>query len=207
MGAVDEVDAVGGAVVAPGHTVGSRGTLNAPAVGWRMRGLVIGRFQPFHEGHRYLIEELAEDVDEVVVGIGSEGSSHTAKNPFTSGERVQMVQNVLDTIEATTYLIPISDVERNAVWVKHIETICPAFDVAYTNNHLVERLFREDGYEVRGTPLHNREEYHGAEIRDRVVEGEPWRDLVPEEVAAVIDEIDGVERLRKITRDDEPDEE
>lgn len=172
-----------------------------------MRGLVIGRFQPFHEGHRYLIEELSDDVDEVIVGIGSEGRSHTAENPFTSGERVQMVQNVLDTIDATTYLIPISDVERNAVWVKHIETICPSFDVAYTNNHLVERLFAEDGYEVRRTPLHNREEYHGAEIRDRIVEGEPWRDLVPDEVGAVIDEIDGVERLRKITRDDEPDDE
>lgn len=168
-----------------------------------MRGLVIGRFQPFHEGHRYLIEELASDVEEVVVGIGSEGRSHTRTNPFTSGERVRMVQDVLDTVDATTYLIPISDVERNAVWVKHIETICPSFDVAFTNNHLVERLFREDGYEVRGTPLHNRDEYHGAEIRERIVDGEPWRGLVPDEVSAVVDEIGGVERLRKITNEDE----
>lgn len=164
---------------------------------------MIGRFQPFHRGHRYLVEHIDEEVDEVVVGIGSEGQSHTLQNPFTSGERVQMVQNVLDELDAKTYLIPISDVDRNAVWVTHIEAICPAFDVAYTNNHLVERLFAEAGYEVRGTPLQNREEYHGAEIRERIVEGDPWRDLVPDAVEAAIDEVDGVERLRKISRDDE----
>jgi len=169
-----------------------------------MRGLVIGRFQPFHEGHRRLVERIADDVEEVVVGIGSAGQSHTKRNPFTSGERVQMVQNVLDEVDAKTYLIPIADVERNAVWVKHIETLCPRFEVAYTNNPFVERLFEEDGYEVRGTPLHNREEFCGSEIRRRMLAGEEWTHLVPDPVVAGIEEIDGVERLRKIESTDDP---
>ena len=168
-----------------------------------MRGLVIGRFQPFHEGHRYLIEQIAEDVDGVVVGIGSAGQSHAAKNPFTSGERVGMVQPVLDEMDAKTYLIPIPDIDQNAMWVKHVDTLCPAVGVAYTNNPWVQRLFEEDGYEVRETPLHNRDEYHGAEIRERIVEDEAWRHLVPDPVQDGIDEVDGVARLRTITRDDE----
>jgi nicotinamide-nucleotide adenylyltransferase len=172
-----------------------------------MRGLVIGRFQPFHEGHRYLVEQIASDVDEVVVGIGSAGRSHSVKNPFTSGERVNIVQNVLDGMETMTYLIPVEDVEENALWVRDVEMHCPAFDVAYTNNHLVERLFEEAGYEVRRTPLHNREEYHGAEIRQRMIDGEDWEHLVPDEVVVAVDEIGGVERVRKIAKDDEPDEE
>lgn len=44
-----------------------------------MRGLLIGRFQPFHLGHEYLIERIDEAVDEVVVGIGSAGESHSKK--------------------------------------------------------------------------------------------------------------------------------
>ena len=63
--------------------------------------------------------------------------------------------------------------------MKYIGTVCPRFDVVYTNNHLVERLFEEAGYEVRRTPLHNREEYRGAERRRRIADGEPWRDLFP----------------------------
>lgn len=171
-----------------------------------MRGLVIGRFQPFHEGHRFLIEEIADDVDEVVVGIGSAGRSHTAKNPFTSGERINIVQNVLDELDVKTYLIPVEDIEENAMWVRQVEIRCPNFEVAYTNNHLVERLFEEAGYEVRGTPLHNRDEYHGAEIRERMIDGDDWEHLVPDPVVEAIDEIGGVRRLRKITNEDVPDD-
>lgn len=168
-----------------------------------MRGLIIGRFQPFHLGHEYLIERIGEDVDEIVVGIGSAGQSHTTKNPLTSGERVHIVQNALDEIDAKTYLIPIFDVDRNAMWVRHVETICPAFEVAYSNNPFVERLFSEEGYEVRGTPLHERDRYRGSEIRRRMLAGESWRRLVPDPVPAAIEEIGCIERLRKITDDDE----
>lgn len=171
-----------------------------------MRGLVIGRFQPFHYGHRYLIEEIAAEVESVVVGIGSAERSHSVENPFTSGERVHIVQHVLDELDDRTYLIPIDDIDQNSMWVSHVETLCPAFDVAYTNNHLVERLFEEAGYEVRRTPLHNRDEYHGAEIRRRMIDGEEWEHLVPDPVVDAVEEIGGVERLRKIDRDDEPED-
>lgn len=169
-----------------------------------MRGLVIGRFQPFHLGHQYLINHIDEEVDEVIVGIGSAGQSHSLKNPFTSGERVHLVQDSLDELDTKTYLIPIADIERDAMWVKHIEILCPAFDVVYSNNPFVERLFEEEGYEVRGTPLHNREEYCGSEIRRRMLDGEDWEHLVPDPVVEAIEEIDGVERLRKIDETDEP---
>lgn len=167
-----------------------------------MRGLLIGRFQPFHLGHRYLIEQVDEAVDEVVVGIGSAGQSHTRENPFTAGERVHLVQDALEELDVKTYLIPIADIERNAMWVTHIETLCPEFDVVYSNNPFVERLFEEAGYEVRGTPLHERDRYCGSEIRRRMVAGDRWRHLVPDPVAAAVDDIGGVARLQKITDDD-----
>jgi nicotinamide-nucleotide adenylyltransferase len=171
-----------------------------------MRGFVIGRFQPFHLGHRHLIEHIDDRVDRVIVGIGSADRSHSASNPLTSGERVRVVQDALDEMDARTYLIPIVDVDRDAMWVRHLETVCPAFDVAFTNNPFVERLFAEAGYEVRGTTLHNREEYRGAEIRRRMLEGEPWEHLVPDVVASDLADIGVVDRLGKVAATDEPDD-
>lgn len=169
-----------------------------------MRGLLIGRFQPFHLGHRYLIEDIATDVEEVVVGIGSSECSHTECNPFTSGERVHFVKDALDEMDAKTYLIPIDDIEQNALWVRHVEMLCPSFDVVFSNNPFVERLFEEAGYEVSGTSLHNRKKYRGAEIRRRMIADESWDHLVPDPVIEAIEEIGGVERLRAIARDDAP---
>jgi nicotinamide-nucleotide adenylyltransferase len=167
-----------------------------------MRGFFIGRFQPFHNGHRALVEGMAEEVDELVLGVGSAGQSHTPRNPFTAGERVVAVERAVDHIDVTTYTVPIEDIERHSIWVSHVRSMTPPFDVAYSNNPLVIRLFKEAGIEVRQTPMVRRHELEGSEIRDRIVDGRPWRDLVPAPVVEAIEEIDGARRLRRIAETD-----
>jgi len=167
-----------------------------------MRGFYIGRFQRFHDGHRYMAEEIAGAVDELVLGIGSAGDSHTTRNPFTAGERVMMVTKAVEDLDVTTYVVPIEDLDRNAVWVSHVRSMTPRFDVAYSNNPLVVRLFEEAGVEVRGSPMFRRDVLEGAELRERMIHGRGWTDLVPTTVVDVIEEIDGVERIRRIAETD-----
>ncbi len=167
-----------------------------------MRGFYIGRFQPFHDGHRRMVEEIAAEVDELVLGIGSAGDSHTTRNPFTAGERVMMVTKAVANLPVTTYVVPIEDLDRNSVWVSHVQSMSPRFDVAYSNNPLVIRLFEEAGVEVRSSPMFRRDVLEGTELRDRMIRGENWESLVPAAVADVIAEIDGVERLRRIAETD-----
>jgi nicotinamide-nucleotide adenylyltransferase len=166
------------------------------------RGFFIGRFQPFHRGHRHVVEQIADEVDELVVGIGSAGESHKPDDPFTGGERVMMLTRALVDLDLVTYVVPIEDIERNAVWVSHVQSMCPHFDVAYSNNPLVIRLFQEAGIEVRQSPMYNRDEFEGTRIRRRMERGETWEDVVPEPVRAVIEEIDGVERLQQVSDTD-----
>jgi len=166
------------------------------------RGFYIGRFQPFHEGHHAMVGRIREEVDELVVGIGSADKSHTVRNPFTAGERVMMITKALAEFETTTYAVPIEDLNRNAVWVSHVQSMSPNFDVAYSNNPLVVRLFEEAGIEVRQSPMFHREEFEGAEVRGRMVADEDWRSLVPPTVADVIEEIEGVERIQRISQTD-----
>jgi nicotinamide-nucleotide adenylyltransferase len=64
-----------------------------------VRGLFVGRFQPFHSGHEQLVESIAAEVEELVIGIGSADASHTRRNPFTAGERLVMISRELPGVD------------------------------------------------------------------------------------------------------------
>ncbi|WP_256546544.1 nicotinamide-nucleotide adenylyltransferase [Halobellus inordinatus] len=167
-----------------------------------MRGFYIGRFQPYHNGHHRMVEEIAREVDELVLGIGSAGDSHSPRNPFTAGERVMMVTKSVSDLDITTYAVPIEDLDRNSVWVSHVQSMSPAFDVAYSNNPLVIQLFSEAGVEVRQSPMFNRDVLEGAELRSRMIHGEDWQRLVPDPVVDVVEEINGIERIQRVSDTD-----
>lgn len=166
------------------------------------RGLYLGRFQPYHLGHHEVLKKITGEVDEIIIGIGSAQESHNMENPFTAGERVLMVSSVVSEFNLKHYVIPIEDIRRNSLWVSHVKSMVPPFDVAYTNNPLVIELLREEGIEVKQSPLFMRNNYSGTEIRSRMLRGDKWEQFVPEKVVEIIKEIDGVKRLKTVVQSD-----
>lgn len=68
----------------------------------------IGRFQPFHNGHKYVIEEAQKIAKDVLVLIGSANASPSCKNPFTIDTRASMVRKstskvIVDYLDDFTY--------------------------------------------------------------------------------------------------------
>jgi nicotinamide-nucleotide adenylyltransferase len=167
-----------------------------------MRAFYIGRFQPYHLGHQEVLEKIARECEEIIVGVGSAQLSHTFSDPFTAGERISMIMRSLADINVLFYVIPIEDIRRNAIWAAHVMTMTPPFDVVYTNNPYVVRLFNEAGFDVRSSPLYHREKYSGSEIRRRMLNDGQWEQLVPHVVADIISQIDGVNRLKEVSRKD-----
>ncbi|MCX9013743.1 MAG: nicotinamide-nucleotide adenylyltransferase [Candidatus Methanoperedens sp.] len=167
------------------------------------RGLYLGRFQPYHLGHHEVLKKIATEVDEIIIGIGSAQISHEIENPFTAGERVLMVSRAIEELDIKHYVIPIEDIRRNSLWVSHVMSMVPPFDVAYTNNPLVIELLSEAGIDVRESPLFKRNSYSGTEIRRRMLENEKWEQFVPDKVVEIINEIDGVKRLRTVAQSDD----
>lgn len=140
----------------------------------------------------------------MIIGIGSAQYSHTLKDPFTAGERHLMISSTLENEKVFQfYLVPIEDVNSNPLWVAHVESLTPKFNKVYTNNPLVRRLFREKGYEVHSMDLMNRSSWSGTHIRDKILKGMEWKDDVPEPVFDIINEIDGIQRLRDLAKNDE----
>ncbi|MDD1730188.1 MAG: nicotinamide-nucleotide adenylyltransferase [Methanospirillum sp.] len=166
------------------------------------RAFYIGRFQPFHNGHLTVIDRIIREADELIIGIGSAQLSHDLENPFTAGERVLMITRALEGLSKPYYVIPIEDIQRNSLWVAHIISMTPPFETIYTSNPLVIRLFREAGMPVFSPTLFERESHSGTSIRQRMRSGESWEHLVPPAVVKVISEIQGIDRIRDLDRND-----
>lgn len=54
----------------------------------------IGRFQPFHNGHKAVIDAALKQAKEVVVVVGSSFAARNIRNPFTFEERKAMIEAV-----------------------------------------------------------------------------------------------------------------
>ena len=82
----------------------------------------IGRFSPFHNGHKAVIEAALEQANEVVVVVGSSFAVRNIRNPFTFEERKAMIQAVFPSIRVK--VVPVSDFPYDDnKWVNAIQRI------------------------------------------------------------------------------------
>jgi nicotinamide-nucleotide adenylyltransferase len=163
------------------------------------RGLLVGRFQPFHRGHLAMATAVrGHRPDEtLVLGIGSAQDSYTRSNPFTAGERAEMIERALAEAQLDHCVaVPVVDIDRHSVWVAHLESLLPKFDRVYTNNPLTRLLFERAGYPVDSPELVDRAHLEGARIRALMAERGNWKPFVPPSVAGYLDEIGGADRVR-----------
>lgn len=167
----------------------------------------MGRFQPFHLGHLEAVKYILGKVDELVIVVGSAHSSHTLENPFTAGERIAMVRLALREakIDANRYtVLPLPDAEFHKVWVAHLLSQTPSFDVVFTNEPLTGRLLKEAGMRVEKIPMFNRTSYSATGVRKRILGGGNWQELLPKSVASYVKQIKGEERMKEIAGSDKP---
>ncbi|MGI0132134.1 MAG: nicotinamide-nucleotide adenylyltransferase [Thermoplasmata archaeon] len=167
-----------------------------------MRCLLVGRFQPFHLGHLAVLRQMRVDqpTADILLGIGSAQESYTPLNPFTAGERYEMIARALaqDDLGAVA-AVPIPDIQRHALWVAHVRSLLPTFEVVYTNNPLTRMLFEEGGYRVAAPALVERNRFEGAHVREEILGDRAWTELVPPAVAQYVTAIHGPERIRLLS--------
>ena len=172
------------------------------------RGLFVGRFQPFHNGHLEVIKRILAEVDELIIIVGSSQYSHKLDNPFTAGERITMIKKALEENKIDSskiWIIPVPDVHQHALWVSQIVGYSPKFDMVFTNESLTNRLFTEARFNVKSVPFIKRNIYSATEIRKRMINGEDWEKLVPSSVSKFIKEIKGDVRLMDLNKTDKAD--
>jgi nicotinamide-nucleotide adenylyltransferase len=170
------------------------------------RGMIHGRFQPFHNGHLEYLRGAAERSDEVWIGItnpdparikpeASDPLRHLPEsNPFSYAERLLMAKAAaadlgLDSAAVHVIPFPVNEPELWPAYVPQGITQYLRLFSAWGGTKL-DRL-REAGYEVVILDEGAEKEISGADVRAALREGSDWESLVPPGVARVLGELYG----------------
>lgn len=126
------------------------------------RALFIGRWQPFHNGHKHIIDKVLDGGRPVAIGVRDTPVSSV--DPFTVAERIEMIEAVYAGRDVLAFKVPdISSVEVGR-------------DTGYAINR------HEVPDDVKGISA--------TEIRRQVLEGSSdWRSRVPEASQWIVERI------------------
>ena len=170
-----------------------------------MRGLMMGRFQPFHLGHLDLVTQILDECDEVIIAITSSQFNYLEKDPFTAGERIEMIRNSLKDTSLDLNKIFVVSLENQfniATWTSYLKSALPIFDKVYSGNDYVLMLLSDSGINVVKPAFLDRTRFNATKIRRMIIMDENWKDLVPNAVYDLLTKINAKNRLTVISQTD-----
>ncbi len=100
-----------------------------------IRGLYLGRFQPFHNGHLYMVREILKEVDLLIIGVCYNHKKNIEKDPYGVMKRISMIKYTLNRDKLHNFLLyPIEDNPSDKIWLKQFEDNVPKFDIIYMSD-------------------------------------------------------------------------
>ena len=130
------------------------------------KGIVLGRFQPFHNGHAYLVEQALARFEKVTIAVGSAQDEWTVDNPFSFEERKNMIQQWIDANGHTENvdIVGIEDINDPPNWVEHASNH-HGKGTLVTSDVGTRTLYEESDFAVSWVDLHERQQFEGWRIR------------------------------------------
>lgn len=165
----------------------------------------MGRFQPFHLGHLALAEKILAECDELVVAVTSAQFNYIWKDPFTAGERIEMIHDSLVESGAdmsSCFVVSIENQFNIATWAGYLGAALPRFDRVYSGNEYVAMLLSDLGIDVMQPEFLDRSIYNATAIRDKIISDNEWQHLVPDAVSRILTRINARRRLSVIKNTD-----
>lgn len=165
----------------------------------------MGRFQPFHLGHLDLAKRILDECDEVIIAITSSQFNYLEKDPFTAGERIEMIHNSLKESSldlSRCFVVSMENQFNVATWASYLKSALPHFDKVFSGNNYVSMILADSGIEVMNPIFLDRNLYNATKIRSMIVSGENWKDYVPNAVYELLTKINAKNRLTVISKSD-----
>tara|TARA_Y100000746_G_scaffold6849_1_gene6317 strand:+ start:6893 stop:7546 length:654 start_codon:yes stop_codon:yes gene_type:complete len=183
--------------------------------------VVLGRFQPFHLGHEYMLESASKWRNEnnpngpLIIAIGSTNRPQNLLNPWSHEERSQMIESWAKSAKIENFQIcSIPDIEDPPNWVTHASQYHGQAGVLVTTDMGTAELYTASGWEVVLLPLEQRERFEGWRVRetarmlstigDQDAIREVLGTLIPMSVLEHLIETNGLHRLAYMGEGGEP---
>lgn len=90
-------------------------------------GIFLGRTQPFHEGHKYLIRRIFKENDEVIICIGSAqklgpDDARQTYNPLSFETRKIRITDFIEEegFDKPYRILPIEDIDSDKAWPSYL---------------------------------------------------------------------------------------
>jgi len=153
-------------------------------------GIFIGRFQPFHNAHLKDVRDVLKEVDILHIGIGSAQEKGTEENPFSFGERKEMIAHALKEAKIKgCRFFPVHDVGDDELWANEIERKLHIKNrrsevTIFSGNDWTLECFKKKGFAVKKIKLVD--DMSGTIIRGLMKENKEWASMVPKAVETYI---------------------
>lgn len=140
-------------------------------------GLYIGRFQPFHKGHKAIVDRMLEECDKVIIAIGSAQEELTKKNPFRYDQRRNMIQKVYPAMWDRIIILGINDravKSDDSSWGEYVfECIQKAIDRRPDAIYQGSETKHHNWFDTLGVPVINIDrgilEVSGTKVRNAIL--------------------------------------
>ncbi len=171
--------------------------------------LFVGRFQPFHLGHLDVVKQILEKNERVIIVIGSAEKNFLPDNPWTAGERFQLIEESLREakIPAEKYcIIPVRNVNNYALWVNHINCYVPPYNRLFTGSEIVKACYEgkyHRPHEINKVgpeifQLKRVLKISATKVREAILKKKKWEKFLPPACAKLLKEWNTENRLRDI---------
>jgi nicotinamide-nucleotide adenylyltransferase len=151
------------------------------------------------------VKQILEECDEIIIAITSSQFNYLEKDPFTAGERMEMIHDSLKepSIDlARCYIVSLENQFNVATWASYLKSALPHFDKVYSGNDYVSMLLSDSGISVVTPTFFNRNQYNATKIRSMIISDENWKDSVPNAVYKLLTKINAKNRLTVISKSD-----
>lgn len=130
------------------------------------KGIVLGRFQPFHKGHEHLVLQALDEFLDVTIAVGSSQEEWTTNNPFSFQERKSMIEAwaIEKSLNERITIVGIEDINDPPNWVEHASKT-HGVGTLVTSDNGTKELYETAEVEVHWIDLHEREQFEGWRVR------------------------------------------
>jgi len=143
--------------------------------------LIVGRFQPFHKGHLFLVKKALQKADKIVFGIGS-ANIHDEYNPLNFNQRKKMLEIVIqkEKLEARVLkIVPLDDVYNDEKWLKNVREKAGRFDLVVSNSEWTNKILEKAGYKIWRLGYYRKDLYEGWRVRELIKAGKNFKNRIP----------------------------